>query len=114
MSALVNNFYVIVLSRSLYGLCSGAILTATPKWLDETVPPHLLDYGFGNSINISVNVGVLVMMFMGNIVPESDDVYGNTHSQSWKYVMMFPIPISLISLLMIHFNHNHDSLQNLV
>lgn len=50
--SLILNFKVMCVGRFLFGVSAGVLLCATPKILDETIPPHLIDKGFGASTNI--------------------------------------------------------------
>lgn len=50
--SLVLQFKVMCFGRFLFGLASGVLLCATPKVMEETIPPALIDKGFGASTNV--------------------------------------------------------------
>jgi MFS family permease len=60
----------IFLGRLIHGLTSGVLTCAASKIVDETVPSHLNDYGFGASNNIMINAGVMIVMIAGIGVPD--------------------------------------------
>jgi len=49
------NLAVISVGRFLFGVASGINVVACPKILEETVPSHLMDYGFGTSTAVGIN-----------------------------------------------------------
>ena len=66
--SIVENTYVIAVARLGYGLAAGFIIAASPKILDETIPSHLIDKGFGMSTNLIINAGVMLstVLAIGN------------------------------------------------
>jgi len=67
---IVAEFYTICMARFILGFCCGVMLCATPKCLDEVLPPELIDGGFGTSTNIIINLSYLQVMIMANYMPE--------------------------------------------
>ena len=65
---LITNLYIIVLGRFIHGLCTGVFMTGGPRFLDETVPSHLLGT-FGTYTNVYANLGLLVVMSLGLGLP---------------------------------------------
>ena len=62
--SIIPMFLTIFISRFGFGVSVGLILVASLKTLVETVPAHLLGYGFGQSTNlftfffIMINIGL--------------------------------------------------------
>jgi MFS family permease len=54
----------IVILRFLFGVGSGFVLPQPPKIIVETVPPHLIRYGFGAVTNFSI----FLMITMINLI----------------------------------------------
>lgn len=106
----IKVFWVICLSRFLYGFFSGIIVAAAPKWLDETIPTHLIDKGFGASTNLAVNIAIMILMVLGTVSPDIKDIKSLNESNFWRVVYGFPIISSLVSLIMILTIHKQDSL----
>lgn len=50
--SLILNFKIMCLGRFFFGFSAGVLLCASPKIMDETIPPALIDKGFGASTNI--------------------------------------------------------------
>jgi len=107
---MIEVFWVICLSRVLYGFVSGVIVAAAPKWLDETIPSHLIDKGFGASTNLAINIAIMILMVLGTASPDIKDIKGLNESNFWRVVYGFPIISSLVSVVMILTIHKQDSL----
>ena len=65
LTSVLSNFWIITLSRLVFGFSAGVLVSATPKVIDETIPTHLLDKGFGISTNLFINVIILGQMLIG-------------------------------------------------
>lgn len=70
--SLILDFKVLCMARFLFGFSSGVILCATPKNIEETIPSKLLDYGFGISTNISINIAIMYSMLLGLGEPKEE------------------------------------------
>ena len=95
-ASLYLNFNLICIARFIHGFSTGILVNACPKMIEETVPSHVMDYGFGTSTNLSINVAIMISLLLGlGLPPESE--YGET-----KYWMVFyasAIPMYLIALV---------------
>ena len=78
--SIVPNTWVIAVGRLGYGLSAGFIISATPKILEETVPAHLLDKGFGTSTNLIINAAIMgaTLLAIGNPDQEDYDALKNS------------------------------------
>lgn len=106
--AMIPNTWVIMVGRFIYGFCSGIFAVAGPKILNETVPAHLLDFGFGCSTNIVINLFVLISMLLGIGMPTDQDKLATTHY--WQVVYGVPLILNVIQLILNTFMHTEDSL----
>ena len=70
--SVIDNFWIICLGRLLHGFVAGVLCTAAPQMIGETVPAHLMDYGFGVSTNVIIMVGVMICMLLGIGIPDDD------------------------------------------
>ena len=106
--ALVPNLTVISIGRFLYGFSSGVFCSAGPKILNETIPTHLWDFGFGCSTNISINFFVFTSMLLGIGMPQDPEVLKTT--SYWQVVYGMPIVLILLQMALLAFIHTEDSL----
>jgi MFS family permease len=53
--SVVAELYTLSFGRFLFGIAAGINVVACPKILEESVPHHLMDYGFGTSTAVGIN-----------------------------------------------------------
>lgn len=106
-SSLFLNFWLIALSRMVHGFASGVLVTAAPKTLEESIPAHLLGYGFGSSTNILINAAIMCLMLIGIAMPETNAELAD--STMWRLFYAFPIPFSALAILMHLARHRGES-----
>ena len=100
LMSLPKNWPLMIISRFLFSFFAGVHVAMTPKILDETIPDHLMDYGFGASTNVFINVFLMIEMLMGIGYPDdSDDPILKTTSY-WRAFFIAPIPIMVIALFL--------------
>jgi len=61
----IFNFWAMVASRTIFCYFAGVLVLAAPKVIEETVPNHLIDYGFGSSTGAVINLQVMITMLIG-------------------------------------------------
>jgi len=83
LMSIVANETLILVGRGIFGFAAGVLATAQSKVLEETVPSHMLDNGFGSSTNIMINVAVMGCMLIGFGMPDADDHHELKHSCVW-------------------------------
>jgi MFS family permease len=96
--SIIENFYVILVGRLMYGFAAGVLVTACPKIVEETVPSAYMDLGYGISTNLGINLFVMISLLSGLIIPS--DTADLLTSQNWKIVYLIPVPLMLIALLL--------------
>lgn len=84
--------------RFVFGLSSGVLLCATPKYLDEVVPSRLIDKGFGTSTNIIINLAVMIILLMATGLP--DDPVDLQATYYWYLIYAFQIPFQLLAIFL--------------
>ena len=67
--SIISNFYVILLGRLTFGFAAGVLVTACPKIVEETVPSAYMDYGYGISTNLGINLFIMISLLSGLIIP---------------------------------------------
>ena len=68
---LVVDFYVMCFGRMIFGFATGIMSCATSKMLDENIPSHLMDKGFGTSTNILINLAFFITLIMAMGMPDT-------------------------------------------
>jgi MFS family permease len=86
----VLDFYSMCFGRMLFGFASGILSCATPKMLDETIPAHLMDKGFGTSTNILINLAFFVVLIMAMGMPEQSSELMET--KYWMIIYGIQLP----------------------
>jgi len=102
------NWPLMLAGRTLFSIIAGLIVAVTPKILGETIPAHLIDYGFGASTNVMINVAIMSTMLLGMGYPSGDDESVTKELETteyWKTFYLSPVPFLTIALLMNLFVH---------
>lgn len=111
MISIIEHFVIICIGRFIFGFASGVLLTAAPKVIEETVPDHLQEFGFGASTNIFVMFSIMINLMLGNWIPSDGfDKENLDVDQFWKVIYLAPVVPSGLALLLNLFVHNYDSL----
>jgi MFS family permease len=79
--SIVDNFIVICIGRLVFGFATGILLVAAPKIIEETVPVDIIDYGFGTSTNLIINIGIMFNFMLGTLVPT--DIESQKTNNMW-------------------------------
>ena len=96
---IIPNFTLIIILRTIFGVVVGFLMVAVPKIVVETVPPFLLDYGFGSSTNMFIYLAVVLLLAIGLL--NSNPHEEQTH-ELYKFVYTFPIPFCVIAIIGFH------------
>lgn len=105
--AMIKDMWVLTIGRLLYGYSAGVFLASGPAILNETIPNHLKDKGFGASTNISVNLFIFIAMFLGIGQPTDEVKLAST--SYWRVVYGLPIAIIALQVFCLMFVHTEDS-----
>ena len=62
---MIGNTYVLFVARFLFGLACGILICATPKIIDESIPPNVMDNGYGISTNLFINIAIFISFLFG-------------------------------------------------
>lgn len=103
--SLFVNWPLMLAARALFSFAAGAIVALTPKVLGETVPSELIDYGFGASTNVFINITIMYTMLLGMGYPDPDDKAKMEATTFWRAFYISPIPIMVVALFMNLFVH---------
>jgi MFS family permease len=67
------SFYTLIVGRLLYGLSVGILAIATPRLMEETVPPPLVGL-FGAAYCFSMAGAVMIADVLASILPSEKDI----------------------------------------
>lgn len=110
--SLVKEYWTICVGRFILGLGSGLSLASTPKMIEETIPAHVVDKGFGVSTNVAVNVAILINSAVAFGMPKSQEQLKSTGY--WRLIYCIPIVMNAFALILISLLHKQDSLMFLI
>jgi MFS family permease len=77
--AMFLNFWQMCFGRCIYGFATGVIMCTTPKMLAETIPPYLMDKGFGMSTSVLVNIALFLVLLIAGGMPDDTTELGKTN-----------------------------------
>jgi MFS family permease len=106
-SSLYLNFYLICASRLIHGFATGILVCAAPKMIEETVPSHVMDYGFGTSTNLCINVAIMIELLLGIGLPPEEDFYDTNY---WMVFYAFAVPLLCFALFFNMTYFKNDSI----
>ena len=110
---LIDNIYVIVVGRFIYGMASGAFTVFVPKFINETAPTELKG-PFGTLTQFMCTLGILVAALFALAIPNPDafpldkadaDFYITGY---WRVMWGFPIIMAVIQsgLMLVVFRYD--------
>ena len=103
------NYILILVGTFFQGFAAGVIVSAAPKIVEETVPFHVNDKGFGASTNLIINFAIMINMLLGFGLPAAGSETLKT-TQFWRIIMGDAIPFSILSIVLLMTVHREDSL----
>jgi MFS family permease len=104
-----QSFWMIFSGRLLHGACTGIMVTAGVKMIEETLPAHLISK-FGVYPNIYMNFGIMIVMLLGaglNNKSPKDDWF-------WRVCYGMPIVVLSIGIILLISFFPEDSINFLV
>ena len=107
LAEMYSQFYWLVFCRIMFGVTVGFVLSSAPKIIIETVPSHLLEYGFGSATNVFTFVSIAIYSTLNSLNTSTTEEKNG--GQTWRIVYLFPIPFSAISLLGFLTIYKNDS-----
>lgn len=61
--SIVDQFYVMMIGKFLFGIAVGGLLTLTPRIIEETVPVQHFESGYGSMTMIGIDIYMILCMF---------------------------------------------------
>jgi MFS family permease len=108
--SMIPNFPIMLIGRAIYGFAAGVHCITGPKMMNETIPAHVLDYGFGCSFNMTINSAIAISLLLGFLVPGKDEVEALKTTKIWIFIYAFPILFFFITHFLLTVVHKQDSL----
>jgi MFS family permease len=109
--SIVGNLYVITVGRFLFGISAGINVVACPKILEETLPSHLMDYGFGTSTATGINFMTMITLLFGLFNPKSNEGGALATSESWRVLFLIPVVCMSIAIFLNLLVFRYDSVE---
>ena len=109
--SIVDNLYVITAGRFLFGITAGINVVACPKILEETIPSHYMDYGFGISTALGINFMTMVTLVSGLFTPKLTDPGALATSESWRVLFLIPVGCMSIAIILNLLIFRFDSVE---
>lgn len=91
----ISIFELVVFARMMFGVTVGFLLAGAPKIVLETVPAHLLTFGFGSFANIFTFFFVSIVVTIKLV----------TISDKYAYFALYlcPIPFTIVANIGLYF-----------
>ena len=99
-----------VASRTVFCFFTGVLVVAAPKIIEETVPSHLIESGFGSSTGAIINFQVMVAEVLGLGYPTNATDAQLEVTTWWRAFYIAPIPFLVIAVIQNLFEHRNDGL----
>ena len=84
------NFWQMCFGRFVLGISAGVILSTTPKMLEESIPAHLMDKGFGMTTSLFINAAFMGCLLLNGAAPT--DPLDLKTSKYWMVMFGIQIP----------------------
>ena len=111
---MIWSFKVILVGRFLFGLSAGMFSAIIPRYVEETVPIHLLET-LAPCLNLAQALGGFFSYLLALILPEDEEVEELLNTDKWRIIYFyFPGSLFLVSLMGFIFVVKHDSIKNLI
>ena len=100
------DIHIILSGRIIYGISTGLIAVAMPRYIDEVLPPSLISlYGGLYCFSFSIATIVAYMLALGlpaDKLPDgSDNIEGLTADKFWRVIFGLPIAIYFLHLILL-------------
>ena len=87
---LIENFWLMIVGRTLLGLACGLQTVVTPRYIEEYIPIQVYTPCF-MTYYVSQNLGNLIALFSGLILPPDSDEKALIASNTWYFIYAFPL-----------------------
>lgn len=114
--SLVETPFCIILGRLIYGLGCGVLSVTGPRFIEETVPDRLLTL-YQPLFITCIAFGAMMSLVLGAGLPPDNgtliDMEALKNDSYWKVIMGAPIPLQILSILLMFFYVKYDTIRYL-
>ena len=95
---LILDIKIILTGRVLYGISTGLIAVAMPRYMDEVLPPTMMGL-YGGLYCFSFAIATIIAYLLALGLPDdknpdgSDNIEGLTNDHFWRVIFGLPIPL---------------------
>ena len=90
------NYWVICIGRLIMAVGAGLVISSAPKYIEETVPEHVISKGFGLSANLAVNLAITLDGAVAGGLPTDPELLKTT--EMWRVVYSIPIFFGILAI----------------
>jgi MFS family permease len=101
---LILNEHIMIVGRTIIGICVGGFNTVIPVYISEFVP-YDKQGTCGAIYEFHFSLGLFVSYLFGLGLPEDNDFIG----QWWRFMIAFPVLFCVINYLVLLFFFRHDT-----
>jgi len=105
---MVDNFWVICFGRLIYGFACGVASPCIGRYIEETVPMHLVSALFP-IYTCGLTTASIIVMLAAFILPKTHDSDIMKSTSTWRYFLAVPLILYSVSFLGIMFLVKYDT-----
>ena len=103
---LILDIKIILTGRVLYGISTGLIAVAMPRYMDEVLPPTLISL-YGGLYCFSFAIATIIAYMLALGLPDdkhpdgTDNIDGLTDDKFWRVIFGLPIAFYTVQLILM-------------
>lgn len=110
MVSMFEYLKLILLGRFIYGIGCGLLSITCGRFLEETVPEHLISF-YQPIFMTSTALGVMVSLLLGAGLPDDSDPVAQVNDTFWRVILGCPILLQVASILAMIFYVRFESIR---
>jgi MFS family permease len=107
---LIQNIYIVVVGRFLFGLAAGSFTVFVPSFINELTPTELKG-PFGSATQLLVTFGILVSNLLGIPLPSENDLEKSDFIkyEYWRVLFALPIVFAIVQEVLLFTVFNYET-----
>lgn len=111
---LILDIKIILTGRILYGISTGLIAVAMPRYMDEVLPPSLISL-YGGLYCFSFAIATIIAYMLALGLPDdkhpdgTDNIDGLTDDKFWRIIFGLPILLYVVQLILMYTACRYES-----
>lgn len=110
MISMFEYLNLILLGRFIYGIGCGLLSIACGRFLEETVPEHLISF-YQPIFMTSTAVGTMMSLLLGAGLPDDSNPIAQMDDGFWRVILGMPMLLQVASILSMIFYIRYDSIR---